>query len=63
MGDRAPLVTMDRAALLQRIAKLREEVSATAIHALTEGRPPEELTDDGLRYLIAAIERAIPREA
>ena len=54
------LATMKRDGLLQRMARLRAHISAAALRALTEGREPEELPDEALRSVIAAIERGLP---
>jgi hypothetical protein len=53
---------MKRDGLLKRIASLRSHISDAALRALTEGREPEELTDENLRAVIGAIERGLPTE-
>jgi hypothetical protein len=59
MMNRA-LANLNRDGLLRRLAILRAHISVAALRALTEGREPEELSDESLRSVIAAIERGLP---
>jgi hypothetical protein len=59
---RTPLETMNRAALLSRVAALREHMTAAAFRALTDGREPDDLSEDALRFVIQAVERALAHD-
>jgi hypothetical protein len=59
--DKTPLVSMGRDALLDRVAKLGTLMPREQIHAVAAGHAPEDLSDDGLRLLIAAIELRLRR--
>jgi hypothetical protein len=57
--DHTPLVTMDRTALLARLARLSDLISVEHLRATAAGHDPARLSDDGLRLLIAAVERYV----